>query len=169
MTPHHPRPAHVEFTKGGFGADGEIYFISPSGCNISYPHRAACINITIAWMGNDWATYRCLVRIGFQILINFSFDQKSKCRGWGPTLGANQAVAKTVYFSFVQKSRCRLSFRNQDANYRCVVRLGFQILRKFNFVQKSRCRGWGPTLGDNQAVAKTVNCRTSYAVFFKQN
>ena len=80
-----------------------------------------------------------------------------------------EAVAKTVYFSFVQKSRCRLSFRNQDANYRCVVRLGFQILRKFNFVQKSRCRGWGPTLGDNQAVAKTVNCRKSYAVFFKQN
>ena len=69
----HAIGAHVEFTNGGCGADGEIYFISPSGCNISYPHRAACINITIAWMGNDWATYRCVVRIGFQILIKISF------------------------------------------------------------------------------------------------
>ena len=106
----------------------------PMGKYISYPHRAATFHVPMGiyvltsqlrngkrlgnlslcsknWVSNFNKNQFCL-EIKMQRLGANSGGQL-----WGPTLGANSVL-----------------FRNQDADYRCVVRIGFQILIKFNFV-----------------------------------
>ena len=70
LTPHQPRPAHVEFTNGGSGTDGEIYFISQWGRMIA---KTISYVLTSQMRGP-----------GFQERSGPATGSARRCRGSGP-------------------------------------------------------------------------------------